>query len=333
MRPRGKDKHLPKCVFHRHGGYYYVKRGVWKPIGTTLTAALAEYARIIAPAKGGCDEILNRTLDRCKETVKPNTYKQYSIACEKLKPILGEFTPEQVEPHHVAAILDHHRKTPNMANRMLTFMRLAFANGLTWGMCRINPCYGVKRHDEHRRDRYLTDAEYLAIWKAASPQLRAIMDICYLTGQRIGDVLAIRLADIRPDGVTFQQQKTAKRLIVSAPSLGSAVERAKRLHSNVRGLTLFHGRGGKPLSYYGVRSAFERACAVAKVEDATLHDIRAKSLTDAKKQGKNAQKLGGHSTEAMTNRYIRDRDFEAAEGPSIGQFEEYWTEEAKKSTA
>lgn len=333
MRPRGKDKHLPPCVYHRHGRYWYVKRGKWRDIGTTLPQALAEYARIIAPPSGGCDELLDRTLERCKETVKPNTYSQYSVACKKLKPILAEFTPDLVEPHHIASILDHHRTTPNMANRMLTFLRLSFANGLTWGMCRTNPCYGVKRHEEKRRDRYLTHEEYKAIWQAAPAQLRAIMDIAYLTGQRIGDVLGIRLQDVSKDGIAFQQQKTSKRLIVTAPDLQAAVERAKALHSNIRGMTLFHGRGGKPLSYGGVRDAFQRACSLAKVEDATLHDIRAKSLTDAKKQGKNAQKLGGHSTEAMTNRYIRDRDFEAAEGPSIGHLGEYWTEDAKKSTA
>jgi len=76
----------------------------------------------------------------------------------------------------VAQILDHHRKTPNMANRMLTFMRLAFANGLTWGMCRTNPCYGVKRHPEKHRDRYLTDAEIAAIKAKAPAGLQVIMD-------------------------------------------------------------------------------------------------------------------------------------------------------------
>jgi integrase len=331
VRPRGRDKHLPKCVFHRHGAYYYVKRGVWRPLGDNLPAALAEYARIIAPPTGGCDELLDRSLDRAKETVKPNTHKQYAYVCRVLKPVLAEFTPELVEPHHIAAILDHHRKTPNMANRMLTFLRLAFSNGLTWGMCKVNPCYGVKRHLEHRRDRYLS--EYMLIWKHAPAQLRAIMDIAYITAQRIGDVLAIRLSDITPEGIYFRQQKTGKRLLVNATDLAEAVKRARSLHSNIRGLTLFHGRGGRPLSYYGVRSAFQRACALAKVEDATLHDIRAKSLTDAKRQGKNAQKLGGHSTEAMTNRYIRGRDYDLAEGPSIGQLAKYWTEDAKKSAS
>lgn len=320
MRPRGRDKHLPSCVYLRHGRYWYVKRGKWHDIGTTLQGALAEYARIIAPPIGGCDELLNRTLEKSKETVKPNTYAQYKVACAKLKPILAEFTPDLVESQHIAAILDHLRETPNMANRLLTFLRLAFANGLTWGLCRSNPCYGVKRHAERRRDRLLTDAEWTAIKAAAPAQLQAIMDIKYLTGQRIGDILAIRLADIRPEGIYFQQAKTSKRLIVEmTPDLKQALERARSLYSNVRGLTLFHGRGGKPLSYYGVRSAFQRACKAAGIQDATLHDIRAKSASDARKQGLDPQALLGHTTAAQTVRYLRDKDFEAVKGPSIGQ--------------
>jgi len=160
------------------------------------------------------------------------------------------------------------------------------------------------------------------------------MDVCYLTGQRIGDVLAIRLADITQEGIYFQQEKTGKRLLVDMTiEIEDAVGRAKGLHSNVRGLTLFHGRGGRPLSYYGVRSAFQRACKLAKVEDATLHDIRAKAATDAERQGKNPTDLLGHSSRATTTRYLRGREHKRVSGPSIGQSRDNWTQEVKKSKA
>lgn len=308
-------------MYLRHGGYYYVKRGKWLHLGNDLPGALAEYAKIVsAKPTGGCDELLDRTLEKSKETIKPNTYLQYRLACQKLKPVLGEFSPSLVESNHIAAILDHHRDTPNMANRMLTFLRIAFSNGLTWGMCKGNPCYGVKRHVEKRRDRLLLDAEYDEIKGKASASLRVIMDVAYLTGQRIGDVLAIRLADIKPEGIYFQQAKTGKRLMVEmSPDMKHALERARGLYSNVRGLTLFHGRGGKPLSYYGVRSAFQRACKLALIEDATLHDIRAKAASDARRQGKDATALLGHSTQAQTVRYLRDKDHQVVSGPSIGK--------------
>lgn len=40
------------------------------------------------------------------------------------------------------------------------------------------------------------------------------MDICYITGQRIGDVLKIRHSDIQDDGIFFKQEKTGNRLKV-----------------------------------------------------------------------------------------------------------------------
>jgi integrase len=63
-----------------------------------------------------------------------------------------------------------------------------------------------------------------------------------------------------------------------------------------------------------VRSAFDRACKAAGIEDATLHDVRAKAATDAKKQGKNATALLGHSTESTTTRHLRDRTYQVVDG-------------------
>jgi integrase len=74
-------------------------------------------------------------------------------------------------------------------------------------------------------------------------------------------------------------------------------------------------RGGRPYSYRTVHDMWARACERAGVADATPHDLRAKSLTDAKRQGLDPQALGGHSTEAMTLRYIRDKATVVALGP------------------
>lgn len=41
----------------------------------------------------------------------------------------------------------------------------------------------------------------------------------------------------------------------------------------------------------------------------TFHDIRAKALTDAKRLGLDAQSLAGHASLAMTEHYIKQRDY------------------------
>ena len=86
----------------------------------------------------------------------------------------------------------------------------------------------------------------------------------------------------------------------------------------MRGLTLFCTRGGgKPVSYETVKDAFRKACDEAKVTGATIHDLRAKSLTDTDKQGNDAQKLGGHTDARMTKRYLRLREIDVAQPPAM----------------
>lgn len=338
-RPRTKDKHLPKNVYHRHGAYYFVKAGKWKPLGVDLATALSEYARIIQPSSGGCDELLERTLDRCREKLDKGelsqaTVDQYAIACKQLKLNLTEFTPTDLKPKHIAALLDHDRNTPSMANRKLTFLRIAFQNGLTWGICETNPAYGVKRLPEHKRDRLIGDAEFLKVQEHAPKHIRIVMDLAFSTGQRIMDVVWIALADVSEQGIYFKQRKTGKKLLVRmTPDIQSAVDKAKALHTNIRGLTLFHQRNGKRYSYGAIRDAFRRACAKAGVQDYRPNDHRAMSLTAARRGGLNATKLAGHSTEATTLRYLRDRSPEVVDGPSFGQELENWTPGSKKSKA
>ncbi len=323
MPPRRKsDVHLPPCVYLKHGAYWHVKGGKWTRLGADLRSALAEYARVHSAAPNGAmAALIDRAMVEILRDVRDSTAKQYRRAAQDLKHALTEFRPEQVEPRDVAKLKVGWAKTPNMANRRLSLLRQVFALAVEWQIVDSNPCVGVRRHKEKKRDRYLTDAEYAAIWQAGSPSLRAAMDIAYLTGQRISDVLRIRMADVSAEGISFRQGKTAARVLVRmTPDLAEAVAAAKELPRPVRGLTLLCTlRGGRPYAYATVRDMWNRACEAAGVSDAHLHDLRAKSLTDAKAQGKNAQALGGHTTEAMTLRYIRQRETVVAEPPRFRQ--------------
>lgn len=320
MRPRKKNRHLPACVYQRHGAYYFVKGGKWIRIGTDLREALDQYQRISGSRQGSIDSLIDDFLVAAKERgAKPNTLIQYSMAAAKLKAALVEFAPDQLEPRHVARLMDHYRSTPNMANRMRTVLKMAFDAAVLRGLCAQNPVTSVPRHKEKRRDRYLTDVEFRAIHSAGNAVIRVIMDLAYLTGQRIGDVLRIRLSDITEAGIEFRQQKTGKRLCVRMTvELSQAIAAAKTMHGGATRMYLLGQRNGRLRSYRGVRDLFERARDLAGIQDVTLHDLRAKALTDAKRQGKDPQALGGHSTEAMTNRYLRDRETTFVEGPSIG---------------
>lgn len=251
----------------------------------------------------------------------PKTHKEYKRLGEKLKKVLAEFSPNQVKPHHVQQIVAHEsKKHPTQANRMRQFLSAVFTYGATvLGVCDRNPCRDTKGVPVKKRDRYITDKEFSDVKNAANEAIRCIMDFCYFTGQRIGDVLKVRLSDITDDGVYFEQGKTGKKLIVEmTPELRAVVDQAKGLHGKVSGLTLFQARGGKPYSYFGVSAMFRRACEKAKIQDFHIHDIRAKALTDLDRQGGNAQTLGGHLSRTTTERYIKARVIQVAKSPKSG---------------
>jgi len=320
-RPRKNNKYLPPCVYHKHGAFWLVKRGKWERLSDTLPEALAEYARRVQThAKGSMPELIDRVLVHVSPRLAKSTQSQYRTAGEKLKKLMSEFSPEQVKSKHVAAIKMHLADTPNMANRVLSVLRIVFQHAVEWQLCESNPCIGIKRHDEVKRTRYITDAEYSAIYAAAPPRLQVIMDMLFLTGQRISDVLSIRYADMNQEGITFNQQKTGARLIVRwSPDLHSTVERARTLNGNLRALTLLHNRKGKTPDYSSTKIQWNSACEKAGVTDAHIHDLRAKSLTHAKQQGFNPQTLAGHTSGAMTERYIRLRETPEANGPKFAK--------------
>ena len=320
MRPRKTDRHLPACVYHRHGAYWLVKQGKWTRLGTTLQEALASYASQVDPApQGSMPALIDEALAVMRPRLSKNTVKQYADAAKKVKPIFAEFCPEQVQQRHIAQVKLTFADTPAMANRCLSLLRSVFAYALEQQLIDSNPAVGVKRHLEKKRERLITMAEFQAIRDKAGARLQIIMDLLFVTGQRVNDVLSIRYSQISERGIEFRQQKTGAKVLVNAPELAGIIERAKSLHGNVRALTLLHNRRGRAPDYSTVKLQWEKARKAAKVEDATLRDIRAMSLTAAKAQGLDATALAGHSSPAMTQRYLRDKRVPAVTGPSIGQ--------------
>lgn len=320
MRPRKKDRHLPACMYQKHGAYYVVKKGKWTRLDTDYQAALLAYAKhMMAPAQGGMAKLIDDVLEQHCRNLAANSVAQYEIAGARLKDILAEFEPRDVMPKHVAAIKVNLASTPNMCNRILSFLRIVFQYALEWQLVDSNPCAGIRRHAEKKRDRYVTNEEFHALMAQCSEYMRVIFELAYLTGQRISDVLAIRLADISAEGIEFTQKKTGTKLIVMmTPDIQAVIDRAKALPRKVRGLTLFCTRGGgKPVSYATVKDAFAKAREQANIANVTIHDLRAKSLTDADGEGKDAQKLGGHTDRRMTQRYIRGRKHAVAHAPNM----------------
>lgn len=331
-RPRkANPEGLPPCVYRRHGAYYLVRKGVWERLGADRAEALAEYGRLTSPGPrdGGMPALLERVYTLHCRDKSAQTAIAYASAKRRLAAVFRDFEPQQIQPRHVAALRQADAAKPNAANRNQTFLRVAMNYALEWGLVDSNPCVGARRLREGKRDRYITDDELQRIRAAAPPRLAVIIDLCYLTGQRIGDVLRIRFADIQPDGLHVTQTKTGAKLrIALGPDLADALARARALLSDGRvalmptGYLLrqqMPGHRHQPPAYSVVLAQWRAACQRAGVENANLHDIRAKAATDSQRQGLNPTALLGHTSKQQTDTYLRDRQAPLVAGPSFGQ--------------
>jgi integrase len=205
-----------------------------------------------------------------------------------------------------------------MTNRCLTVLRMVFNYAIRRKRVSMNPAIGVEKHDEKQRDRLIAKAEYDKIYAQCGPRLQVIMDLLYLTGQRVRDVLTIKRADLTPEGINFKQQKTGKKLLVRwTPELQAVVDRAKTLRGNITALTLLHNRLGKSPDYTTVKLQWDVARTAAGIPDVQMRDLRAMSLTETDEQGKDAMALGGHASRSMTRRYLRRKKISKVDGPSF----------------
>lgn len=330
MRKDSKGNPLPPKVHEKHGRYYYVHQNKWRALSKEYYRAVAQVAALEAPTEEWRD-LVEKTYDHFewrhvkKKDLAANTIKQYRGVRARIEYGFAEFTPDMVEPADITRFLTLYEKTPNMANRMLSVIKQIFERGVKLGVCRSNPALGVRRLDEAERERYLTDAEYIKIHEKANPTMRVIMDMCYLTGQRISDVLSIKHSDISENGIKFKQQKSKKRqagtqlTVKMSPELDELIAEAKALHKVDRlSHYLFHPKGKSTrYGYHGIKGAFDRARTKAGITDVTIHDIRAKAATDAEAEGLNPQELLGHRNPGMTERYLRLRRHKTVAGPNI----------------
>ena len=307
MRPRKKDKHLPSCVFLRSGAYYYVKANKWTHLGHSLPDALKAYAGILSTPTERMPALLDRYLKDID--VAPNTLKLYKSAVKKLSDIFQDFAPHQVTARDMMTVMHKLKSTPGMANIMRVVMIGAMDLAFIEQLVDRNVIRDSKKIPMPKRDRYITDSEFSAIYRIASPNTQVIMDLCYLTGQRIGDVLSIRYSDLTDEGIEIVQQKTKHRMLIEwSDDLRRVVERAKRFHASIKGLTLLHTRSGDQIPYGTVVSAWKLACKKAGVLDAHIHDIRAKAATDSHTDGLDSKTLLGHQSESVHNRYLRSKE-------------------------
>lgn len=324
-RRRTKHKNLPLRLYLKRGRYYYGRNQEF--VGDNLADAMLAYGERESARAGRrpvtFGDLAGQYTAKVIPTKAPRTRGDNLDELGMLLKVFRDAPLAAIEPHHVSGYRDARFARPHKgrseeprlartrANREIALMSAVWNWGRDTGRTSLpNPCEGVRRNKETGRDRYVTDEELQAVWEVADEPLRDALDLYHLTGQRVGDVLRMSLGDIRDGCIWLRQRKTKKPLRLElAGELAAVLERIRNRTfpaEAVVSLALVRDEKGQPITYDALSDRFQAARAKAGVQHFQLRDLRAKAATDLEDLAL-AQRLLGHSSRAMTERYTKQR--------------------------
>lgn len=339
------------------GRYYRVraegKKRIWIPLTKVAAGLPAFYAALAEQLKAPtvADDLMPKVIATWEKEVMvrhaATTRRDETTRGKIIAGEFEEFRARDVQPPDITAFLEPFRDRPKTHNfyraQIGDLMRFAIQKG--WREPGTNPVRDIiPTMSTPARDRYPTDSEVRRIKVAgiyattradAKPgavrqknrsgiMLAALIDMAYLTGQRISDLLSLEWSAFGRDGIVFKPSKTksstgARVLIEWTPKLRDVERRLKDLRVERRafGAYVFTKRvakkgmatAGQRYTYWGASTAWRRACERAGVEDLHFNDLRAKALTDTEETDgmQAARRKGAHSTEQQTSDYVRHK--------------------------
>jgi len=288
--------------------YYYVHRdGSRPPLGDDLNTAKIKWAEIEnGQSKTTIKSIAELYRKEVIPTKAPKTQKEQNRQLDSLIEVFGNGCLEDLKPKDIRRYLKQ-RSAPIAANREMA----VFSHMFNWARQEghtdaPNPCLGVDRNPESPRKVRISNDSYDVVYSQAPPHIQDAMDLALLTGQRVSDVLKMKISDIKDGWLYVKQNKTGKELEIQiCDDLEILVNRIFSRKRNATGIYLIQNENGQRVTYDSLRYHFVKA----RGDEAwQFRDIRAKTATDFNDED-GASKLLGHADKKITKtHYIRSID-------------------------
>lgn len=256
-----------------------------------------------------CDRFVKDELPR----KRPSTRREYTSLIDKqIRPRLGS---RKVAAVGYADVDELHRrlaKTPYRANRCIAVLSRMMSLAIKWRMRPDNPCRGIERFHEDRRERMLSPAEIArladALAKHPDQSVANAVRLLLLTGARRGEALGATWAQFNLDtGVWTKPAATTKsnrdhRVPLSAPARALLSAMLKAAEDDAA--FLFPGKPGAPLT--DIKHSWQAIRERAKLDNVRLHDLRHTFASVLASSGASLPMIGallGHTQAATTHRY------------------------------
>ena len=263
--------------------------------------------------------------------IKINSVKQKRKPVELLRQHSGMLYLKDITALEVAEIIDTvkvqgHNRMAQVVRMVIidVFKEAQHAGHVPPG---YNPAQATKQPRNKVTRQRLSLEEWQTIYAAAEhhpPYLQCAMLLALVTGQRIGDISNMKFSDIWDDMLHITQEKTGARLAIPLNITCHAIntslkEVITKCRDAVLSQYLIHFRhttsqairGGK-VSANAITTTFKKARDKSGItwEEGTaptFHEQRSLSERLYREQGLETQKLLGHKSQKMTDRYNDDR--------------------------
>jgi integrase len=258
--------------------------------------------------------ILDRYEAECLHELAPRTARDYRRHINHLRREFGHLDANALKPKDFGPFLQipPGKKGRVQRVRQLAVLSAAFTQAVSfWYVLDRNVLRDVKRPKSKPRTRYVTHEEYDGV-RAISPlRVRLAMELAYLTGQRQGDVIGLKWADI-DDRIHFVQGKTGKKIGMRiGPKLEKVLDECWLLPGGGHegGEYILTRKIGGRYTSEGFRALWQRSinkwCRMGN-RRFSFHDLRSKCVSDSPSL-QEASDRAGHIDQTMTKR-VYDRN-------------------------
>lgn len=253
--------------------------------------------------------------------LKPSTQREYRRSIELfINPKLGSYLISDITRTDIASLHHGLRKKPYQANRTLGVLSVMFNQAELWGMRAelSNPCRGVKKYKETKRERFLSVEELgrlgaaLKDEESLAPSAVACVRLLALTGCRLSEIQKLKWehVDFTRNMLRLPDSKTGRKTVYLGDAAITVLKAIPRLAKNAYVIT------GQIEGQYltDMQKPWRRIRGAAKLDDARLHDLRHTFASSAVSLGENLPMVGkllGHSQPQTTARYAHLADFQA----------------------
>jgi integrase len=250
---------------------------------------------------------------------RPKSVKSDQSQIDRLiLPQIGTQKIKDITYRDIESLVLSKSKTPYAANRLRALLSIMFNKAIAWNWITINPVTHVRKFDEHKVERWLSEQELDRLLNvlAQHQNQRAAnaVRLLILTGARRGEVLSATWDQFNfEDGVWIKEshqtkQKKFERTPLSSPAI-SLLQTMKSEQEKDEQF-LFPGNS-KDAPLTDIKKFWAGVRSEVGIEDVRIHDLRHTFGSHLASSGMSLLIIGkllGHTQQSTTQRYAHLAD-------------------------